>query len=549
MSRGGQRGGALTKAAGDGVMDEVRRLLAAGASISEKDSDGWTPLWVAARNGHLKVVRVLVEEGADKNTKNSDGDTPLSTAALYNHVLVVQFLVEAGANKNSPDKHGWTPLFTGAAHGHLLVVQALVKAGADTNAKDMTGATPLWTAAGHGHVAVVRALVDAGADKNATDKRGFTPVFIAACNNHEVVVRVLLQAGADVTLKDKTGRTPLVVAKGEAVRKLLQEDASDRSTFEALHSDMIQTAAKLGELFGRGNKGKHTQAVSSLRFGDKTTAALGLYDFMGVKPGVVSAGMYEGSGDRVGVNAIVREFEAHGSDDDRLCLEYVLREEAGSCKTLYDNGYMDCDEQGGLLEERRCWDKDEGLRFDDFLKHRNVKDAKLNAGHVLALRLYTTYAFQSINAPLRASDIGETNPHKLPVTVALLAEAVKQLRVVEGKKGASSNAAVDLYRGMQGVQVPQEFMSSGGTEMAPMSTTLCLETAMEFSSGDGAVLLRLRTKDSLTRGVDISFLSAFPAEKEILFPPLTRLKALGPAKLVTIRDCSIHVVDVEPILP
>jgi hypothetical protein len=164
---------------------------------------------------------------------------------------------------------------------------------------------------------------------------------------------------------------------------------------------------------------------------------------------------------------------------------------------------------------------------------------------VLALRLYTTNVFDSINKPLRSKETGPENPHKLPVTVALLEDAVKKLRVVESE-AESSNEAVDLYRGMKGVQVPPEFVEKGGTELAPMSTTLSLETAMAYSDSKAAVLLRLRTKDSLVRGADISFLSAFPGEKEILFPPLTFLRALGPSKLVKIEESSFHVVDVGP---
>ena len=73
--------------------------------------------------------------------------------------------------------------------------------------------------------------------------------------------------------------------------------------------------------------------------------------------------------------------------------------------------------------------------------------------------MYTTHAFQSINNPLRAGDIGKTNPHKLPVTVALLADAVKRLRVVEGNR-ASGDKEVDLYRGMKGVRMPEEFAAT-----------------------------------------------------------------------------------------
>ena len=61
-----------------------------------------------------------------------------------------------------------------------------------------------------------------------------------------------------------------------------------------LHARMHETAAALGPEFGRGG-GKHTQDVFSLRFGDKSHAALGLPHFMGVDPGLVYAGMYEGA--------------------------------------------------------------------------------------------------------------------------------------------------------------------------------------------------------------------------------------------------------------
>ena len=63
------------------------------------------------------------------------------------------------------------------------------------------------------------------------------------------------------------------------------------------------------------------------------------------------------------------------------------------------------------------------------------------------------------------------------------------------------------------------------------------------------MLFRLRTSNALTRGADVSFLSAFPGEKEILFPPLTHLRTLGKAREMEVRGIRFHVVDVEPIIP
>ena len=41
------------------------------------------------------------------------------------------------------------------------------------------------------------------------------------------------------------------------------------------------------------------------------------------------------------------------------------------------------------------------------------------------------------------------------------------------------------------------------------------QVAMEYSSSKNALILRLNTSSFMERGADISFLSAFPTEKEV----------------------------------
>ena len=50
----------------------------------------------------------------------------------------------------------------------------------------------------------------------------------------------------------------------------------------------------------------------------------------------------------------------------------------------------------------------------------------------------------------------------------------------------------------------------------------------------------------MVRGPAISFLSAFPAEEEHLFPPLTYLAPTGDTETLQVDDATFHVVDVEP---
>ena len=51
--------------------------------------------------------------------------------------------------------------------------------------------------------------------------------------------------------------------------------------------------------------------------------------------------------------------------------------------------------------------------------------------------------------------------------------------------------------------------------------------ALEYARSDCSLLLKLRTESFMQRGADLDFLSCFPGEKEILFPPLTYLKPTG----------------------
>jgi len=54
--------------------------------------------------------------------------------------------------------------------------------------------------------------------------------------------------------------------------------------------------------------------------------------------------------------------------------------------------------------------------------------AQLKAAHVVALRLYTTAAFRSINGPLR--DHGRTEPHPFAATVFFLTDGIRRLRAI-----------------------------------------------------------------------------------------------------------------------
>ncbi len=81
--------------------------------IRKTDTDGMTPLQVAARDGHLEAVKVLVENAADLEVRDPIYcRTPLGWATFHGHAEVVEFLAGSGADVNAEDGYGNTPLKT-----------------------------------------------------------------------------------------------------------------------------------------------------------------------------------------------------------------------------------------------------------------------------------------------------------------------------------------------------------------------------------------------------------------------------------------------------
>jgi len=93
-------------------LDKIHDAVKSGASMSEPDAWGWTPLHDACSSGNVNTVRILVGTyHADVSLANRVGWTPLHWAAAHGHYEVVRALVsEFGASVRAQTKHGETPL-------------------------------------------------------------------------------------------------------------------------------------------------------------------------------------------------------------------------------------------------------------------------------------------------------------------------------------------------------------------------------------------------------------------------------------------------------
>ena len=211
-------------------------------------------------------------------------------------------------------------------------------------------------------------------------------------------------------------------------------------------------------------------------------------------------------------------------------LNYVLKE-ASTEKSCF-NGVRDYNRVGATLQT--------------FMDSDEAQEARLADSEVASLRFYTSHSFGSINEALRDSD--RAGPHPLPGIVTNIQNGLKKLRAM-GADEKQAKEKIVLWRGFRDTQQTDTFMTDGGTELAPMSTTTDVKVAVGYAVRKGqtgrALLFRIETENNLQRGADLQWLSMFPGEAETLYPPLTYMQPTGRTQAVRIDGLDLTVVEVK----
>ncbi|KAL9069660.1 MAG: hypothetical protein Q9161_005360 [Pseudevernia consocians] len=223
----------------DGDITRLRKLLN-DANLDKPDSQGYTPLMVAAATDQEQVVDDLKRRGASLKPSRSEGDTAIHLACRHAGVAVVLSFLKHVEMLDIRGAEGRTPLMSSIQNPREDIAKRVLGSVDNVEASDDHKRTALHYAALEGKAEIVRLLImNRKASQNATTRKyGWTPLHYAAPRRHAEVIELLGKNGTDcntLTSKQDGARSAihLVLLKkdlssngAECIRLLLRYGAN-----------------------------------------------------------------------------------------------------------------------------------------------------------------------------------------------------------------------------------------------------------------------------------------------------------------------------------
>lgn len=112
----------------------IKKCIADGMDVNQRDMDERTAMMYAAFNGNVDVMKVLKEHGADVHALDPGGRSLLMIAATCPSSKGLEWLLDQGIAIDLGDtKDNFTALMYAAAEGQLTNVMLLIKHKANPN--------------------------------------------------------------------------------------------------------------------------------------------------------------------------------------------------------------------------------------------------------------------------------------------------------------------------------------------------------------------------------------------------------------------------------
>lgn len=242
----------LHEAAEFGSLSAIKALLEAGADIAATDSDGCSPLHVAASHGRTSCVQHFIDAGVAVNQLTRSGSvryscesTSLQLAVANGHVEVARLLINRGASTDV-DIYGRTILHYSVEGGQVSSAEFILGLGPEQetklNAETIEGDQPLTNAARACDVDMVQFLLDKGAKTEHTNKASNTALLVVVeegihssrywskdgkwsrdkyWSARLKIIRCLVENGANVRARNHRGRTAI-----SALQEYVNDDTS-----------------------------------------------------------------------------------------------------------------------------------------------------------------------------------------------------------------------------------------------------------------------------------------------------------------------------------
>ena len=192
------------------------------ADPAEQDTEGNTPLCLAAQAGNLAEAQQLISRGADVHRINLDGDNALTLAAVGGHLTFVMWLDgHCPQPVNHENYFGETALTLAARHGHQPLVQWLVSRNASVTHLNNQLKDALAEAVANGHLTLAQWLSSHGADLRRVYPDGNNLFLHAVRAGHQSVAQWLKNSGVNSRQVNESGDDALALAARHGHHQLL----------------------------------------------------------------------------------------------------------------------------------------------------------------------------------------------------------------------------------------------------------------------------------------------------------------------------------------